>query len=511
MATETYGTVTYGNTWAAVTHAIAAAIGGSSSAIVFPQKHIGGCVTSGLSNIDLGRYGTRGIGWLTQETFRRVTQATGYRSQLTRVYPSLMEQVLMEMLRFYGVYVRSGFQLDYTNASNISMTGTTLNSFTTTDGTTFAATNFGDCTEEGDLAAVCMPGSMVVGRDSQSLYNETLAGFYPVPDSFVPFDCYVSNTTTPINGITAYPNTVVGAGDAGVQCYSYRVCWTADTYNQRAWPKPAGYDPTLFEFQRRRMVAATDPSVFFPITGSACLAGKFDANGDFGTNLQWQWPNASPVQRATITQQIFNEQFGWYWFTANDTSVPAVIRDYMNSIGPPVDEFQDSSITPAGVPYEVYVRTGRRLKDAQYVMTQADATTTVTKTDNVSMDFYSFDCHINQRLATIQNGVPGYILDGLNAVADTSFRQVVPYQRPLRCGLPLTSKLVNMTVPVACGSSAVANYSLRIDLAKANFAAALGYLCGRSVATSTPINSYSVSSLQADLDSFGQVRAYTPP
>jgi hypothetical protein len=504
MATETYDAVGYGNTAAAVFSACAKVAGGAQKvALVTPQTHFGGILSNGLGSIDIGRYGTRGIGFMSDEFFRRLASYSGSRLRLGRNSPSNIEMALNSMLKDYGVIARTGYQL-----ASVLKTGTVLNSFTATDGTVFAGSQFSDETEDGDLAKAAGV-TMRVGRESQAEYGESLAGFYPNPDTFVPLDCYDGNGNI-IYGFSPYPATAFGDADGGVQSYGFRLCITQDVENKKAWPKPAGYDPSLFEYLRRINERNLQNPSWKPFGAAACVDGKFDMNADFGIPRQWEWPDATPARRAEILQLIYAEQAGWLWFLANDASVHPDVRSYVNSWGPCLDELVDSSVSASGWPSEPYVRTSRRMV-GQYVQKQSDVQVNITKTDSIAVGFYSIDIHINRRLAYQKDGVPGFIIDSVGYSEDGDARQVQPYQIPLRCILPQAADCSNLVVGVASSYSSVAMGSGRIDIHKANQAAAGGFLQGRCIATGQALNAYSVPDLQSRLVALGQVISYTPP
>lgn len=497
-------TVVYGGTWAGVNAACAAMIAGDpgGAKIINPYLNFGGCMSNGLGAVDLGRYGSHGIGWLTSEWRRRQTAYYGTRVNLTRTTPSQMEQVLMDMMKFYGVEMWNAKTL-----ASVSKTGAHIDSITMATGEVFAASNYLDCTEDGDLAK--MAGvTMVSGRESAAQYGESLAGFYPVPESFIPFDCYASPGVL-LPNFSPYPPALnPGDADAGIQAYTFRMCLTQKKENKRKFVKPIGYDPTKFEYLRRAIPAGL--STWKPIGGAACLDAKYDMNGDYGIPYQWDWPESTPAQRVVILNKIYVELAGWLWFLANDPSINPQVQDYVNTWGTPLDEFTAAGATSAGWPKELYVRVSRRMV-GQYVMTQFDLQSTITKADSIAMGFYSIDNHVNQRLAVVMGGVPGYIFDSLGAGSDTAARQVIPYQIPYRASLPLITECTNLGVPVAGSWSNVAMSSGRIDIHKANVASAMGYACGKAAKTASTLNALNVTDLQTDITNLGQVIAYTSP
>jgi hypothetical protein len=501
MATESYDIVIYGNTFAAVTAACAAKVEAPdlSVCLMMPYLHVGGIISNGLGELDFGAKGTKGIGWMTAEFLRRLTLKTGQVTLFRRASPSSAETAFMSMLAFYGVTVRAAFTL-----ASVQKSGAAITSFTATDGTVFTGSRFLDCTEEGDAAK--MSGvTMVTGRESQAQYGETLAGFSAVPSEFIPFDCYSGGVLLP--GFQAHPGLNIGDADGGVQSYGFRLCVTNVASNRRKWPKPTGYDPSLFEY-RRRLLHHTNPAIE-PFRIGMCVDGKADVNSDFGGPLQWQWPEATPTARLALFTQIYKTQAGWMWFLQNDSSVHPEVRAKADMWGPCKDEFPGFAGTTLGWPKELYVRVGRRMV-GNYVMKQSDLQTNVTKTTSIAVGFYSIDNHIVNKWATTVNGVAGYIPDsmGYRGVSQA----VKPYQIPYDCIRPLNSECSNLLVPVAASCSNVAMASYRIDLHKANVAAAAGLIAAYSIVSGTSFNSMGsviVSVIQPKLTAYGHV--WQPP
>lgn len=491
MATETYQVVVYGSTWCAANAAMAAAEQGCTVALVMERGHIGGIMTNGLSAIDYGAHGTNArFSWLAQEFFWRNQTYFGTTTFASRTWPGAMENIVRKMLHYYGVYIRSGKTL-----TSVTKAGTTVSSITDQAGDIYAATVFIDGTDEGDLAA--MAGvTMVTGAEAAATYGESLAGYRPNP--LVPnVDCYLSSGVL-LPGVNADPGLAVGAATAGIQSYTFRLCLTKDSRNKLAWPKPAGYNPLLFEF-RRRASPTTDEN-WIPFSPVYTFNGKTDINGDFGTGSNWAWPTQTPAQRTAYQTALYNEQAGWYWFLANDSSIPQKVRDYVNSWGLCRDEFTDGNAavgSAVGWPRELYAREGRRMV-GQYVMKQSDLQFSVTQANTISVGYYSIDMHNTQACASGN----GYFLDSVNA-GDSTLRQVVPYEIPWTCILPQVAQTLNLLVPNAASASHVAMASMRIDLHKANVGTVAGYAAATAVLTATPINSLNVATMQAYLVSRG--------
>lgn len=125
---------------------------------------------------------------------------------------------------------------------------------------------------------------------------------------------------------------------------------------------------------------------------------------------------------------------GYFYFLANDPRVPQSLREEARTWGLPKDEFTDNG----NWPHQLYVREARRMV-GEYVMSQKDIQTDLTKTDVIGMGSYNSDSHNIQRLVTA---------DG--AVENEGDMQVPirTYQIPYRMIVPKRGQAPNVLVPV---------------------------------------------------------------
>ncbi|MGI8906452.1 MAG: FAD-dependent oxidoreductase [Candidatus Sumerlaeaceae bacterium] len=450
-----YDVVIYGATASGVAMAITVAREGGKVALLEPTKHVGGMVTGGLSRTDFGNQDC--IGGLAREFYKELGKRYG---QLIEWYPEphVAEQVLNTMLK--EAHVSVFLQHRLLENDGVTTAAGRITSIKMENGVVFTAQVFADCTYEGDLMAKAGV-SYTFGREGRDHYGESLAG---VREKTPKHQFKVKVKARDENGkllpeIQAGSKGVPGAADNKVQAYNFRLCMTGEARNSVPFPKPPDYSPDRYKLLLRLIEATIDEKGTTPTVKDLIHPGpiqkhKTDTNnnGAFSTDYiggSWNYPDASYAQREQIWQEHFNYVAGFMYFLANDDRIPAELRDELTTWGLAADEFPETGHWPR----QLYVREARRMV-GEYVMSQRDIQTSLTKPDVIGMGSYNSDSHNVQR---IENA------SGFAANEGDMQVGVKPYQIPYRMITPKRGEAANLLVPVCFSASHVAYSTLRME------------------------------------------------
>lgn len=451
-----YDVVVYGGTAGGVIAAVSAAREGLSAALVTPDRHLGGMVSGGLGWTDYGKKEV--IGGYSLEFFERVGRKYG-RPIEWHFEPHVAEEVFEDLVREARVSVFRQERL--AESGGVGRDGTRVAGILTESGARFGARVFVDASYEGDLMAQAHV-SYTWGRESAAQYDESLAGVrertpfhqFRVPVS--PLDAQGKL----LPEIMPRSPDAVGAGDRRVQAYNFRLCMTSDAANRVAWPKPAGYDPSRYELLARYL-PLLEADLHRPLAINDVMKadilqrGKSDTNnnGAFSTDYiggSYGYPNGSYAERARIRQAHVEYIQGFLYFLATDSRVPKSLGSAMREWGLCADEFTDADHWP----YQLYVREARRMV-GEYVMSQKDIQTDLTKPDAIGMGSYNSDSHNVQRRPTADG-------TGVENEGDMQV-PVTPYQIPYRVMVPTRAEATNLLVPVCFSATHVAYSTMRME------------------------------------------------
>jgi hypothetical protein len=502
---QSYDLVVYGGTAGGVATAVAGARHGLKTALLEPRTHIGGMVSGGLSGTDVGKREV--IGGLALEFYFRAGRHYQLNRHLQEIAwmpePKVAEAVFREMLKEAGVTLLERHRLR--ERTGVVKQGGKVVEIVMENGARFRAKVFADTTYEGDLMAQAKV-SYTFGRESTAQYGESLAGVRAVTPSH---QFAVDIPARDENGrllpeISAAPRGEPGSADKRIQAYNFRVIATNVPDNRVPWPKPAGYHPKRYELLARYLTAMTKymgrPLNINEVNLLRVIPnGKADFNnrGGFSTDYigkNYDYPDGDYATRERIWKEHEDYQKGFYYFLATDPRVPKPLQDEMNQWGLARDEFVDTG----NWPNQLYVREARRLV-GDFVSTQKDLQTDLTKPDVIGMGSYNSDSHNLQRFVNDKGFVEN---EGDVQVP------VQPYQIPYRVLLPKRGEAANLLVPVCFSASHISYASLRMEPQYMILGHAAGIAAALAVAGNTAVQDVNVSELQQRLRKEGAVFEY---
>jgi hypothetical protein len=302
--------VVYGGTASGVMTAYSASREGLTVVLLEPGAHLGGMVTGGLSDTDLGHYTI--IGGYARDFYMKAAAHYGLqnldspRNWLSE--PHIDEAIFRDMLKDSGVAVY--FHERLRENKGVVLAGKQIVSITTADGKHWRAQVFADCTYEGDLMAKSGV-SYTWGRESSKEYGEDLAGVRgntPRHQFGWPISAYDEHHRL-LPEIDPGPLAPPGSGDKKVQAYNFRLILTNDPANRLPFPRPKVDDRSRFvlleqfinEFQQH---VGRPPSLHDVLGGPHMIPNHkadFNNGGAVSTDYighSWKYPEGSYAEKA---------------------------------------------------------------------------------------------------------------------------------------------------------------------------------------------------------------------
>jgi FAD dependent oxidoreductase len=354
-----------------------------------------------------------------------------------------------------------------------------------------------DASYEGDLLSrFGVP--FAVGRESRDRYGERWAGRQPAyrpskhnfPETLSPFredGALLPHIREPDLDERGWPLEALGAGDAGLQAYGFRVCLT--TRDPIPFPEPDGYDPAEFELLDRYRAVRPDAPLL-GLVDDLLPNGKCDVNsiGPFSLNVL----DGSNREYLDGDRDAVRSHHLEY------------TKRFLFHLSPPgwglcADEFVDSG----GWPHQLYVRDGRRLL-GEYVLTEHDLLQARPQADVVALGSYNIDIREVERtwrMLPEYAPTPAVFNEGYLSVP------VPPYPIPYSALTPKRDDATNLLVPVCLSASHVAFASVRMEPTFMLLGHAAGAAAAQAARRGVPVQDVDIDALQRSLLEHGQVLA----
>lgn len=449
----------YGGTSAGVIAAYTAAKQNKKVVLIEPGKHLGGLSTGGLGYTDIGnKYVVTG---LARNFYRRMGKHYG-KFETWIFEPHVAENIFNNYIKEANVPVLYQYRIVDAVKKNNSIQNITIEHSAipqSSTNKTITAKMFIDCSYEGDLMAKAGV-SFTVGREDNSLYNETWNGVqlldkHQFPDGIDPYKIPGDSSSGLLWGISKNPVLPNGTGNKMVQTYNYRLCLTNDPANKIDITRPKGYDSTMFELLLRYIAVFKPKELNDRVLKIDIMPNHktdINNNGPFSTDyigMNWDYPDGDYNTREKILQNQLHYTKSLLYFIGHDPRMPAHLRNEMLQWGYPKDEYTDNNnITP-----QAYIRESRRMIGA-YVMTQNNCEGRDVVNDAVGMAAYTMDSHNCERL--IVNGM-------VKNEGDVQKGGFGPYPISYRSLIPKETECNNLFVPVCLSASHIAYGSIRME------------------------------------------------
>jgi hypothetical protein len=486
---ESFDVCVYGGNAAGVIAAVASRLQGKSVVLCHPGRYLGGMTTGGLGWTDVGNKDA--IGGLARDVYRRVGGHYG-EPETWKFEPQAAQSAVAELVAEHEIAVRYVRFLE-----TVRMEGRGIRAVRFLGGSSVEAQVFIDTTYEGDLMA--MAGvTYTTGREGNEVYGETYNGAQCMDKH--QFDCDVDPYVRQGNRESGLLPHVVpsdideGRGDRRIQAYNFRVCMTDDPAIRRPFPKPAHYNPLQYELAARWLSCTTD-SVFRKFDRLA--SGRKTDTNNYGAvstdyiGANYRWPEASYPERELIFQRHVEYQQGLHWFMANDSRVPASVREAYATWGLASDEFRDTD----NWPHQLYIREARRMvSDA--VVTDNDCLGTHRFDHPVGMAAYQMDSHNCARI----------VRDGhVRNEGDVQIKLPAPYPIPFEAIVPRRGECGNLIVPVCVSASHIAFGSVRMEPVFMILAQSAAIAAAIAIDADCAVQDVPYADLKAALEAAGQI------
>ena len=456
---EQYDVCIYGGTSAGVIAAYSVAKMGKRVVLIEPGTHLGGLSSGGLGYTDIGnKYAITGI---SRDFYRRIGRHYGKFEQWI-FEPHVAEGLFNSYIKNAGIKVlyryriknavkENGFikEIELESTENASLPATTM----------ISAKMFIDCSYEGDLMAKSGI-SYTVGREANSLYNETYNGVqlmegHQFPDGIDPYKVPGNPASGLLWGVADDKLLPNGTGDKKVQAYNYRICLTNDPQNRILISRPGDYDSTRYELLLRLFQAQPGKRTlndYFIISKMPKLKTDINNRGGFSSDMigmNHHYPEAGYKERADIIKKHEGYTKGLLYFYGHDSRVPEELRNEMKQWGYPKDEYTDNEHWSR----QLYIRESRRMI-GRYIMTQANCQGREVVTDGIGLAAYTMDSHNCQRV--VVNGM-------IKNEGNVEIGGFGPYPISYRSVIPKAEECKNIFVPVCLSASHIAYGSIRME------------------------------------------------
>lgn len=490
-----YDLVIYGGTPSGVMAALAAKRMGLRVVLISPTETVGGAMSNGVNATDLIKPGI--IGGIPKEYFDLVKKASGKKGSY-RVSASTAERVFQVMLANEKVEVRLT-----TKVLEATIAGSKITCLKMTSAESFCANEFIDSSYTGDLMPLTKTAfnlgrkDLFKYKDYQEMKPEFRARF-TLPEEMTP----VEKTSLGLLPFMQHPeNFDPNQVDltSGMPTMTFRFCMTKDKTGRKLqlYPEDKKYIPAWKMIVKAAYAegcanchnsAAHKVTRFFTL---AVVAGrKWDANS---TNSFTNFPIPLSYFESPNTRKATNKLASHYIesfmaFLQSDENPTETDRVTLSGFGMCSDEWTDNN----NIPYEPYIREGRRLLGQQTV-TANDLIKGNNPPDSIGLGFYPTDNKLTLSIQYKNVLYRDYTRFGSSTVFHLPYSIMVPRTGP-----------DNLLVSVGVSASPLGYSALRMEPHYMQLGQAAGVAAAQAIKENVDVGHVNIKEVQDKLVSWEQ-------
>lgn len=490
-----YDLVIYGGSPSGVMAALAAKRLGLKVVLISANKTVGGAMANGVNATDLIKPGI--IGGIPREYFDLVQQARGKPGSY-RVSSSTAEKVFQNMLTKEGVEVRLS-----TKVFEAKISGSKITCLTMTSAEQFCANEFIDASYTGDL--------MPLAKTAFNLGRKDLFQYHDLgklkPELKAGLTLPAKMTQVEKNSLASLPfmqhpeNFDPNLVDmtSGMPNMTYRFCLTKEKSARalKIYPEDKKYLPAWKLIVKSAYAthcsnchnsAAHKATRFFTIV--VVSGRRWDANS---ANSFTNFPIPMSYFTHPNTRQATNTLAAHYiesfmaFLQSKDNPV-ADDRKTMSGFGMCSDQWVDNN----NIPYEPYVREGRRLV-GQGMITANDLIQGNFPPDSIGLGFYPTDNKLSMSIQYKNVIYRDYTKFGSSTVFHLPYSIMVPRSGP-----------DNLLVSVGVSASPLGYSALRMEPHYMQLGQAAGVAAWLAIKQNSAVGDVDIKTLQNKLTSWGQ-------
>ena len=493
-AVSNHDLVVYGGSPAGVIAAVAASRRGLNVVLLSQSPTVGGTISNGLGATDV--LVPSNISGIPLEFFKQVKTAYNNKDAW-RVTPKVAERIFRKMLASAKVQV--WLNVSATKATVVSGKITCL---TMQDKSKFCGKQFIDASYPADLLPLTKTEFKLgkedlfdygdnVGMDisfrSRVTFTEELTEEQERSISSLPFMLHPKTFSLAKVKLTD-----------GMPSFTYRMCISRDKKRPfKLDPRDEKYIPAwkvlVAAFTKKPCVDCETDNVhmvtrFWRI--GRVQGDKWDLNSlnsftNFPIPRSYFSDHSSRAKTNALAARYIESLVA---FMQADPDVDRAEKNALAGFGMCADEFTDNN----NVPYEPYVREGRRVV-GKYVMLATDVKTNIKKQDSIGIGMY----HIDNKLSLSIRFKNRFFRDY------TSFQKSKIYEIPYSITVPKVGPK-NLLVAVGVSTSPLAYGSIRMEPHYMLIGQATGVAAALAIRNKQDVENISVTNLQSILRSWGQ-------